>query len=417
MLHFSRFVLIALFILFTNGISSRQAFGQRTMTLTEARDAMLKSVAQQGVTNRRVLNAVRATPRHLFVPVSQRKYAWYDMALPIGSGQTISPPFVVANMTQHIDPQPDDKVLEIGTGSGYQAAVLSPLVDEVYSIEIVEALGRRAARVLKRLNYPNVTTKIGDGYQGWPEHAPFDKIIVTCSPEKVPQPLVDQLREGGRMVIPIGERFQQTLYLFQKVDGKLQKQAIEPTFFVPMTGRAEKLRTVKEDDGLPHLHNGSFEESGHEEEIPEGWYYVRDGRIEADADAPQGERQLTFTNRVPNKPAQALQALDMDGRKVEAIDVSLWVRGQNVSQPESSDSGSHASISFFDESRSPVGERKVGVWTGTYDWVKKSARIEVPPKARLSVFAVGLGGGTGEISFDGVEITVVKKESEPSSTP
>ena len=127
-------------------------------------------------------------------------------------------------MTESIDPQPKDKVLEIGTGSGYQAAVLSGLVQEVYSIEIVASLGKRAATTLKRLNYENVYTKVGDGYLGWPEHAPFDKIIVTCSPEKVPQALVHQLKEGGRMVIPVGERYQQTLYLFKKTGGKMLRE-------------------------------------------------------------------------------------------------------------------------------------------------------------------------------------------------
>ena len=138
-------------------------------------------------------------------------------------------------------------MLEIGTGSGYQAAVLSPLVKDVYTIEIVEQLGKHAKLTLKRLKYTNVHTKIGDGYHGWPEQAPFDKIIVTCSPEKVPQALVDQLKEGGRMIVPVGERYQQMLYLFKKEDGKLKSEALCPTLFVPMTGKAEDQRQVKPD--------------------------------------------------------------------------------------------------------------------------------------------------------------------------
>src|SRR4029077_19634839 len=152
-----------------------------------------KEIVAAGVTNERVVRAMRETPRHEFVPANQREFAYYDMALPIGDAQTISPPFIVAYMTQEIDPQPTDRVLEIGTGSGYQAAILSPLVKDVYTIEIVDPLGRRADRTLKRLDYKNVFTRVGDGYQGWAEAAPFDKIIVTCSPEKVPQPLIDQL--------------------------------------------------------------------------------------------------------------------------------------------------------------------------------------------------------------------------------
>src|SRR3990172_6053762 len=181
------------------------------------------------------------------------------MALPIGDQQTISPPFVVAYMTQEIAPHPTDRVLEIGTGSGYQAAVLSPLVRDVYTIEIVEPLGRRAARTLKRLGYKNVFAKVGDGYLGWPDAAPFDKIVVTCSPEKVPQPLVDQLREGGLMVIPVGERYQQTLFLMRETGGKLQSEALRPTLFVPMTGAAEEKRRVQPDPTNPQLTNGNFE--------------------------------------------------------------------------------------------------------------------------------------------------------------
>lgn len=163
-----------------------------------ARERMVKmAVTDVGVTTERVVEAMRRTPRHEFVPQAERSKAYLDMALPIGEGQTISSPFIVAYMTESLDPQPTDKVLEIGTGSGYQAAVLSGLVKEVYSIEIVESLGLQAAKDLERLGYENVHTKVGDGYLGWPEHAPFDKIIVTCSPDQVPTPLVEQLREGG----------------------------------------------------------------------------------------------------------------------------------------------------------------------------------------------------------------------------
>ena len=152
---------------------------------TEARNKMVDDeIVAAGVTNARVIDAMRDTPRHEFIPLAQRPHAYLDMALPIGDGQTISPPFVVAYMTESIDPKPGDKVLEIGTGSGFQAAVLSPLVKEVYTIEIVPTLGHRAEKTLQRLGYSNVHVKVGDGYQGWKEHAPFDKIIVTCSPEK-----------------------------------------------------------------------------------------------------------------------------------------------------------------------------------------------------------------------------------------
>src|SRR5947208_4799715 len=156
-----------------------------------------KILVPAGIKDPRVIEAMKATPRHEFVPLPLRSKSYYDMGLPIGHSQTISSPLIVAQMTQALQPEPSDKVLEIGTGSGYQAAVLSELVKEVYSIEIVPELGNTAKNTLRRLGYKNVFTKIGDGYKGWAEKAPFDKIIVTCSPEEVPQPLIEQLAEGG----------------------------------------------------------------------------------------------------------------------------------------------------------------------------------------------------------------------------
>ena len=234
-----------------------------------------KAVAAEGVKNARVLEAMRITPRHEFVPADQKRLAYLDMALPIGEGQTISPPFVVAYMTEQLDPQATDKVLEIGTGSGYQAAVLSPLVKDVYTIEIVESLGNKAAAALRKLKYDNVHAKVGDGYLGWPEHAPFDKIIVTCSPEKIPQPLIDQLKEGGRIVIPLGERYQQSLYLYRKQNGELVAEALLPTLFVPMTGKAEDNREVLPDPKNPSIVNGGFEQVHKESGKATAWHYQR----------------------------------------------------------------------------------------------------------------------------------------------
>lgn len=210
------------------------------------REARERMVAEQltswgrGVTNERVLAAMRKVPRHEFVPTDQRSHAYADGPLPIGHGQTISQPYIVAFMTERLEPSPMDRVLEIGTGSGYQAAVLAELVAEVYTIEIVETLGRRAEADLKRLGYTNVHVRIGDGYQGWPDQAPFDSVIVTCAPDRVPPPLVDQLKAGGRMIIPVGELGAQELVLLQKEGAKLEQQAVLPVRFVPMTGAAER---------------------------------------------------------------------------------------------------------------------------------------------------------------------------------
>ena len=210
--------------------------------------------------NVRVLKAMTRIPRAEFVTKEFREYAYQDAALPIGDGQTISAPFIVAYMTETLDPQPTDRVLEIGTGSGYQAAVLSCLVSEVYSIEIVKNLGRRAAETLKKLEYDNVFVRVGDGYQGWPEAAPFDKIIVTCSPEDVPQPLLDQLKEGGKLIIPVGERYQQYFVLCEKKNGKIERKELIPICFVPMTGEAEEKRAETTDPTNPQVIGGGFEE-------------------------------------------------------------------------------------------------------------------------------------------------------------
>ncbi|NJD06429.1 MAG: protein-L-isoaspartate(D-aspartate) O-methyltransferase [Methylococcaceae bacterium] len=191
---------------------------------------------RQPISHPGVLRAMAKVPRHEFVPVPLRDAAYDDRPLPIGHGQTISQPYVVAFMTEKLNPKPTDRVLEIGTGSGYQAAVLSGLVAQVYSIEIVEPLAERARRDLERLGYRNVKIRQGDGYQGWPEQAPFDAVIVTAAPDHVPQPLVDQLREGGRMIVPVGIAGDQTLYLFTKRAGELEQRAVLPVLFVPMTG-------------------------------------------------------------------------------------------------------------------------------------------------------------------------------------
>ena len=191
------------------------------------------------ITNAWILEVMGKVPRHLFVPEEQRALAYEDRAVPIGYNQTISQPYVVAFMTEQLEPRPTDRVLEIGTGSGYQAAVLAGLVKEIFTIEIIKLLAQRAGDDLKRLGYANVCVRAGDGYQGWPEAAPFDAIIVTCAPENVPQPLVDQLQEGGRMIIPVGPLTDQTLVLLRKRGTGLEERAVLPVRFVPMTGQAQ----------------------------------------------------------------------------------------------------------------------------------------------------------------------------------
>jgi protein-L-isoaspartate(D-aspartate) O-methyltransferase len=194
----------------------------------------------RGVHDERVLAAISKVPREEFVPQDSRAASYTDQPLPIGYGQTISQPYIVAFMTEQLHPSSGDRVLEIGTGSGYQAAILGELVTEVYSIEIIEPLAKTAEATLQRLGYKNVFVKVGDGYKGWAEHAPFDAVIVTCAPDHVPQPLIDQLKEGGRMIIPVGGFGDQELYLLEKKNGDLQRRAVLPVRFVPMAGEAAK---------------------------------------------------------------------------------------------------------------------------------------------------------------------------------
>ncbi|RCS41288.1 protein-L-isoaspartate(D-aspartate) O-methyltransferase [Bremerella cremea] len=365
------------------------------------------AIVANGVKDPRVIQSIRDTQRHEFVSAPQRAQAYYDMALPIGEDQTISSPFIVAYMTESLETKPTDKVLEIGTGSGYQAAVLSPLVKDVYSIEIKEVLGRKAARTLQRLGYDNVHTKVGDGYLGWPEHAPFDKIIVTCSPENVPQPLVDQLREGGRMVIPVGERYQQTLVLFTKKDGKLEADPLRPTLFVPMTGEAEDRREVKPDPANPHLENGDFEQPLAENGTVPGWYYQRQLELVEDTSSPSGSHCLKLSNRDPGRVALALQGLALDGRQVHRLTIKSWVKTDSIGLGNDRTLAPLLVISYYDEQRREVGRSALGPFIGTKDWHEVEKTFSVPPTAREALFRISTFGAVGTMYVDNVSIEAV----------
>ena len=233
----------ALIILLINS----PVFARDTQDFASQRQQMMKEIAadakrvtkyvEKGTLDEKVMHAMETTPRHLFVPADARPFAYENRPLPIGYGQTISQPYIVALMTDLLRPEPEHKVLEIGTGSGYQAAVLAQLVKEVFSIEIIKELGQSSTGVLKDLGYNNVTTRIADGYDGWPEHAPFDSIIVTAAISHIPPPLVQQLKNGGTMVIPVGTGFQtQQLTLVKKdMSGEITTQQIIPVIFVPFT--------------------------------------------------------------------------------------------------------------------------------------------------------------------------------------
>lgn len=199
----------------------------------EARQMVENQLVTRGIYDQRVLRAMKNTPRQLFIPKSYRSFAFDDRPVPIGKEQTISQPYIVAKMTELLELKGKEKVLEIGTGSGYQAAILSQLADSCYSIELIKILAERAATLLKDQGYNNVVVKCDDGYKGWKQHAPFDAIIITAAPEEIPQALVDQLKVNGRMVVPVGKTYQQ-LILITKTDKGIKKKNIFPVRFVPM---------------------------------------------------------------------------------------------------------------------------------------------------------------------------------------
>lgn len=218
---------------------NRPRFSERE---SERRKMVKQGIKQQGVTDPDVLDAMRHVPRHLFVPQAYREHAYLNRPLPIGHDQTISQPYIVAYMTEMLNLEAGEKVLEIGTGSGYQAAVLSELTPHVYTIEIVEPLGEQARKRFKKLGYHTIKTKIGDGYQGWPEHAPFDAIILTAAPEEIPGPLIEQLKRGGVLVGPVGstDEAQYLTKVTKSEDGKIKSRRETLVRFVPMTGESQK---------------------------------------------------------------------------------------------------------------------------------------------------------------------------------
>ena len=466
---FSELGFLAGCVLLLFGFSSvAQAQSEREMT--EARAQMVeRELVRAGIRHPDVLASMRTTPRHRFVPQKVRPQSYEERALPIGYGQTISSPFVVASMTEALDPQPDDRVLEIGTGSGYQAAVLSPLVKDVYSIEIVTPLARQAMRTLKGLKYSNVHVRAGDGYAGWPEAAPFDKIIVTCSPESPPPALVEQLKDGGMMVVPLGERYAQNLCILKKDGDRLIQ--------MPMTGEAEENREVLPDPANPVLLNGDFEsvmvgkkseiekmperraslfeegdvledgssadgleEFGEEEEpddrdldefaddyfdetddkqtrkkiaeasfemlIPEVWCYLRQAQIERH-DTGVGKYCLRFRNKKPQVLSQACQGIGVDGREVAALRFRMKIKGEKLVPDLVHGMKPGVYIIFIDEKRNTIRSSILGGWRGSFDWRTVSFSMEVPPAAREACVFFGLHGACGTLWIDDVEMEAV----------
>ena len=281
------------------------------------------------------------------------------------------------------------------------------LVTLLIGVVFTYLLGLQAERDLKRLGYENVNVRVGDGFKGWPEAAPFDSIIVTCSPESVPQPLVDQLREGGKMVIPVGERYQQTLYLMTKENGKLIEKSLRPTLFVPMTGSAEERRRNLPDGTKPVVVNGDFEADIRSEDrsagdyVP-GWYYGRQFRLVQESQG--GSNFVRFENQTAGRDSHLLQGLAVDGSTVGRIRLKARVRTEGVAAGARPDQLPTVAISFYDDQRRDLGTYWTTVFKGTKDWKEDSRVFRVPPQAREAIVRIGLFGATGTADFDDVSI-------------
>ncbi|MFP4548322.1 MAG: protein-L-isoaspartate(D-aspartate) O-methyltransferase [Fidelibacterota bacterium] len=232
-----QFVIIIVCVSFLTFCKTEEKSGDTAYgsTFPEQRKQMVEEqIKKRGIKDPKILAAFRKVPRHHFVPDHLQHLAYKDRPLPIGDGQTISQPYIVAYMTAILDVSETDKVLEIGTGSGYQAAILAELCDSVFTMEINQKLGARAKKLLRKMDYNTIQVKIGDGYQGWPEYAPFDAIIVTCSPSEIPEPLKNQLAEGGRIIIPVGRSSYQYLVYLTKINNQIKEKKVLPVMFVPM---------------------------------------------------------------------------------------------------------------------------------------------------------------------------------------
>jgi protein-L-isoaspartate(D-aspartate) O-methyltransferase len=261
---------------------------------------------------------------------------------------------------------------------------------------------------VKSLGYTNVTTKLGDGYLGWPEHAPFDKIIVTCSPENVPRPLIEQLKEGGRMLIPLGERYHQDIYLLEKRDGRLLREPLIPTFFVPMTGRSEKERIVKPDPLHPRINNGGFERHDADGQ-PSGWHYQRQLTL-IQKGAPEGRCYAQFDNEDPGRTAHMLQGMGLDGERLGSLTFTLMVRADRIVVGPEPYHKANLQVRYYDADRRPIGEA-VGSssWEGSFDWKSVRATLPVPRAASEAIVRIGLNGATGRLQIDDVAVTAERR--------
>ena len=254
----------------------------------------------------------------------------------------------------------------------------------------------------------NVHCLDGDGFKGWPEHAPFDKIIVTCSPENIPLPLIDQLKDGGRMIIPVGERYQQSFHLLVKENGKLKDERLASTLFVPMTGESEVLRRVQPDPDRPQIVNGSFDLDENEDEKPDGWHYQRQTTMCDDAPM-DGKYCLRFENKDSALISQALQGSAINGRTVGTLRLNYWVRCNGIVPGSEITQQAAVVVHFYDNFRREVGTTVLGKWRGSFGWQNARSTVIVPSNAKELIIRIGLNGAQGQLDLDDLQMTAVKR--------
>ena len=376
-----------------------------------------KEIVAAGVTNERVIRAMRDTPRHEFVPANQRRvrlsrHGPADRRRPDDLAAVHRGLHDAGDRSAAHRPRAGDRHRQRLPGGRAQPAGERRVHDR--DRRAAQPAARRAT--LKRLGYKNVFTRAGDGYKGWPEAAPFDKIIVTCSPEEVPQPLVDQLREGGLMIIPVGERYQQNLYLMRKVSGKLKSEALRATLFVPMTGEAEAQRAVKPDPEESTNRQRQLrrrarrrrrqQANGRTAKEPAGWHYQRQLTLQAEcADAPDGKSYVTFHNAEPGRGSHALQGFAVDGREVSTLRlILLGPRRQHpprrASQTNCRRSSSRSTTSAARRSAKNRSAHSPAPSLG----VDEDKSLRVPLRAREAILRIGLLGAVGELSLDDLRL-------------
>jgi protein-L-isoaspartate(D-aspartate) O-methyltransferase len=253
-----------------------------------------------------------------------------------------------------------------------------------------------------------VQVRTGDGYLGWKEAAPFDGIIVACSPERVPPPLIDQLREGGRIVIPLGAGYEQMIYVLTKTNGMMLRESVASTVFVPMSGRAEREREKPRSPTAPTLNNPSFESVLGGSLRPTGWYHQRQIRAMPAGGVPDGGRFALFENRSPGRTAETSQAIGLDGRRCRGLVISGWVKGDGIARGPGERERASIVLAFYNARREMIGAVATGDWEGTFGWRGFEETVEVPTAAREAVLRIGLCGATGSLSVDGLGMAVLK---------